>query len=265
MYRCQARAITRSAAVGSTPARGSLSTITPIDEQDGGDAHRVLAVAQPGLQHRARLALDRGGRVTVGDAGVGLQDLGEGPVGKAVPVRQAAAPHDPGAVGLQGRGDLVREPALADPGRPDDRRKARTALAHGAVEEQAEQVELGAAADHRRGELRRPRPACLELLVDLVRAEGSIHALHLDLAERDERERPPRVPPGALPDDDAPGRRERLEARCDVDGLAGDEPLVVAAAVREHLAGVDPDPHRQVATRALAEVHVQLAQASLHR
>ena len=141
-----------------------------LDEGPGGPGdllRRALAVER--LQHAGGEAEEVGDglvlavclellerlldRVVVGDARNGLDHLGQGPVGDALAVREAAT--DEHRCALEPVDELAREPALADAGLAVDREQVGAAVAHRAVEGVAEQLELGFAADQRRADARR--------------------------------------------------------------------------------------------------------------
>ena len=87
-------------------------------------------------------------RVVVGDAGRGLDHLGDRPVGHALSVREAAAPEH--GCALEPVDELAREPALANAGLAVERDERRASVSDGAGVRVLEQLELGLAADERR-------------------------------------------------------------------------------------------------------------------
>ena len=126
----------------------------------------LRALAFDGLQHAdgeaeqvgdrfvlaagAQLLLRFVERIVVGDARRGLHHLGERPVGDAFAVGQTAA--DEHRRALEPRDELAREAALAHAGVAVDREECCAFVAHGALVRVLEELELGLAADERRGE-----------------------------------------------------------------------------------------------------------------
>src|SRR5581483_9718457 len=90
--------------------------------------------------------------VRLEDPGLRLDDLAERPVRHPLAVGKGAAlaPDDQLRVVLDDAGELVDEPALADPGHPGERDELGLALLPGAREGGCQQVELALAADERR-------------------------------------------------------------------------------------------------------------------
>ena len=109
-------------------------------------------------QHSRIFSLRLVERVVVGDPGRRLHHLGERPVRDALAVGKAAAGEDGRA--LETGDELAREPALADAGVAVDRDERGAPVADAARERVLEQLELGVAADERRGE-RAQRPAAV--------------------------------------------------------------------------------------------------------
>ena len=167
-----------------------------------------------------------------------LDHLGERPVGDALAVGQAAAGEHGRA--LEPGDELAREPALADAGLAVDREQVRAAVADGALERVLEQLELGVAPDERR----RRRPDELLAVADAGRApdrSGSATSAQLARAGGLELDRG-RARAGSAPGPTriSSGRRQLLEPRRDVDGLAGREGRL--GVVGDDLAGLDADP-----------------------
>ena len=204
--------------------------------------HRVARARLPELLDRLLR------RVVVGDPRRRLHHLRERPVRDALPERRAPSRED--ARALEPREELLREPALADPGVAEDRHELRTPVANDTGEDVAEHVELLLAADVRRRDAdRSPR-----------RAVGADDAPHLDravqplqraVAERLDGHAPGRETVRRRADQDLAGLRALLEACGDVERLTGGEGRVTR--LRDDLAGLDPDPHGQVSLARLED------------
>ena len=101
---------------------------------------------------RSASRLRRLHRIVVRDPGGRLDHLGQRPVRDALAVRQRAAGEDRRA--LDAGEELADQAALADARLAVDREDVRPAVADRALERVLEQLELGVAADERRGDLR---------------------------------------------------------------------------------------------------------------
>ena len=132
-----------------------------LDRLEHADGERRAGRRRPRPRSDARsFSIASSTRVVVRDPGRDLDHLGERPVGDALAVGQAAAGEDRRA--LDAREELAREPALADAGLAVDREQVRAPVADGALERVLEQLELGLAADERRGDRRRAAVAVAE-------------------------------------------------------------------------------------------------------
>jgi hypothetical protein len=166
-----------------------------------------------------------------------VDDLGQRPVGDPLAVGEAASDED---ARLRALDELAHEPRLADPGRADDGRELRLALACGTLQRLLEERELMRTADE--GRVDRAREGA-HVGQQLAQAEAR-HRLRLPL----EHKRLHRLcshllahePLRGLPEQDLACLRRLLQTRGHVDGIAGDERL---ARPRHDLAGVEPDPH----------------------
>ena len=141
---------------------------------DPGPLIRVLDVE---LEHRGQL---RGGarlRLVLEDPRATSHHLGEGPVGDAVAVGEAAAamPPDLADEPVDVLLELPRQPRLADACDADDRDEPGAGLVGAGVEEILEQPELGRAADERRLE-RAAAPLAAAVRDDPERPEAAARA-----------------------------------------------------------------------------------------
>ena len=202
-------------------------------------------------------ALELGRRLLLGrtleDSRVRLQDLGESPERDALAVGQAPAlaPVDQLWLRLDGGEELVDEPALPDPGHPDERHELGRALLAYPGEGVDEQIELSLPPDQRGARLiadvfpkagtgldRLPDGYRLRLASGLGRRALAV----LDHAGCRVVRR--------FADEDAVHRRLGLQPRGGVDHVTGDEPALRPHARLERderLAGVDGDAHLQLA------------------
>src|SRR5262249_39619832 len=138
-------------------------------------------------------------RIVVGDPGRRLHHLGERPVRDAFAVRQAAPTEDGGA--LQARDELARQPALPDTRLAVDREQRGAAVARRTRERVLEQLELGLAADERRGEARE-RTAALAGAEHAVGEHRLVPPPELERAHLLEVDEPVREPAGTGADED---------------------------------------------------------------
>jgi hypothetical protein len=252
------------------PGRHRLKEAAP-----GGEGLRLLRRARPGLhvagqaeQRRqagleplalgrlldhgrdrvGQLGRDRCRVVELEDAGLGLEDLPEGPEADALPVGQAVAlaPGDQLGLGVDERPELADQPALADPGLAADGDQPHRALVPGRGVAALELAQLGLPAQERGGRAlvdRDPEPA--------AGRGGHPHRQRLGLAldpDRGQRlvvEQPPGGPVGRLADQDAPNRRHPLKAGGGVDHVTDHALALVPVGGDHRLAGVDPDPEAE--------------------
>ncbi len=150
--------------------------------------------------------------------------------------------------------ELPGQARLADAGRPDDRHDPDPRLARRRVEQVLEQAQLVVATDERRLERLGPAgPAPAGH--DPQRSPGTEGgpALHLDLTDRLERDRPRGRPVGRVADEHRASLGGRLETGRGVDEVAGDHRLAGIPDGNRRLAGQDPDPQGRwpVAAREL--------------
>jgi hypothetical protein len=190
---------------------------------------------------------DRRGNTRGGDLGVTAvsehashvvhlrDDLGERPVRDAFPVGEAAADED---ARLRALDQLAREPRLADPGRPHDRRELRRALVDRAGERALQDLELRLAADKRRSDRTGEGwhvGKQLEQAVGSYRLRLPLQRQRLDrlvldgVADKDMR---------SFAEQDLARSRRLFQAGGDVDGVPRDER---PAGAGDDLARVDAD------------------------
>ena len=135
--------------------------------------------------------------------------------------------------------ELVREPALADPGLAVDREEVRALVAQGALVGVHQELELGVAPDERCLLCMRPRAAP-------VRTGGSpgpdlpVEAFQVDGADVFDLDPPESQAVRGRPDQELPGLGGLLESRRQRDCLTGGEGRL--AVVRDDLPGLDPGP-----------------------
>ena len=198
-----------------------------------------------GRDRVGQLGRDRGRVVELEDAGLGLEDLPEGPEADALPVRQAMAltPGDQLGLGVDELPELADQPALADPGLAADCDHPHRGFVPGPGVAAPELAQLGLPAQERGGRGLvdgDPEPAAGRS-GDPYRQRLGL-ALDPDRGQRLVVEQPPGGPVGRLADQDAPDRRHPLQAGGGVDHVADHALALVAVGGDHRLAGVDPDP-----------------------
>src|SRR5579864_5468353 len=129
--------------------RDLLLAALSLDRLEHADGEREQVGDRLVLARLAKLLLRLVERVVLGDAGRCLHHLGERPVRDTFAVGQAASRQHNGAV--EPGGELAREPALPDTRVAVDGDEGCALVAHGPLERVLEQLELGVAADERRG------------------------------------------------------------------------------------------------------------------
>src|SRR5439155_1280307 len=134
---------------------------------------------------------------------------------------------------------LAPEPALADSRVAVDGDERRTPGARGPLERVLEQLELALPADERSREATHGLTEVGDA-GHALRRDGLAPAAQLELSRGLELDAAAQQPRGGGADEDLVGRRARLEAGCEVHGLARREGGV--AVVRDDLAGLDADP-----------------------
>ena len=234
-------------------------------EQRGQPGPQPLAlrrVGEEGVQGRPELARHLGRWVGLEDAGLGLDDLAQGPEGDPVAIGQAAAlaPGDQLRPVVDGGGQLADEAGLADPRLPDDRDQPHGAVGQGPLEQPFEQVELGLAADEGGA-----GPADGLDAGAAAGAQQPPHRHRVGLALDPHRpqllelEQPARRPERRLPHHHPTRRRHPLQPRGRVHHITH-HALGLLGRVRadQGLAGGDADPDRQVELLAGGE-HAQRA------
>ena len=196
-------------------------------------------------------------RVVLGDAGLRLDHLGQGPEGRSGPVRERAALAPVGE--LVARADrlhqLVDEPALADAGNADERHELRRPLLACATQGVPHGVELGLAADERRaGAVEEVDTESGTRRSRLPHDDRPLLALDQDRRRRLVLNRLRGGAIGRLVDEDAVHRRCRLEPRSGVDDVSARHSLALGHArsdADERLTGRDRDPELEL--RAFGE------------
>ena len=186
-----------------------------------------------------------GGLLVLGDAGAHAHHLGQRPVGDALPVGQAASGVP--AHGLRDAVGVLRElpgePGLAGTRRPGHADKPRAALVPAFLDALDDQGEIARAADkgrleagaapgaaHERDDTDRlPRVHRRLAALDLVRAGVLVDDRRLGRAA------------GDVIDEHAAGRRDALQPRGGVDGVAEHGALAVDAALHGGPAGQHAD------------------------
>ncbi len=216
-----------------------------------------VAVVDLGRHGPVELGGSLRGAVRLEDAGVGLDDLAEGPERDAVSVRQTAplAPAHQARALLDVGEQLAAEAALADAGLADDRDQLTRALAGSALEAGDQRRLVGVPADQRGGERAgdvgsEPRPR----LKRLPEEQRLRLALDRNPLERREIEHAVGRSKGRLRDRHGVDRRGGLHAGRGIHDVAGDERLAELGPrlQRDHrFPGVHADPHLQRRLRVL--------------
>ena len=214
--------------------------------QRGRDPLRLDRVAASGASSSSTSPVSLSAAVSAAvveqDAGGVPQDLAQRPVGDALAVGQAA-PAVHGAAGLarHAGGQLLEQPALADPGLADDGDQVRAALGQRGVVQLAQQRQLAVAADEARGGAAAPQHP--RWRARPTRSRRSARSTARRRSPRAWRRRP-RSPPGGATRCSAtaalvtrPGGGARLRAAERDDGLAAGD----AGAARESQLA-DPQP-----------------------
>ena len=139
--------------------RGAVALADQPAQVPGDPVGRLRVVGHGVGDDPGQATPDPVGRVGLEDAGLGLDDLGQGPVGHPaaggggtalVPGRGAAlAPADQLVLGVQGPAELGHQPALADPGRAEQGDQLGPAAVPGPPERLQQQAQLAVAADQR--------------------------------------------------------------------------------------------------------------------
>jgi hypothetical protein len=195
-----------------------------------------------------------------------LQDLGQGPVRDAVAVREAAAPQDRRRrVGrLRPPEELRGQAGLPDPGIAVHRDEVRAPLPDDPLEDAPEEVELGGATDHRRGQSWDASRSDARLLHQTNGPHPIALALQLVEPSILEGEAADGVR-GPLGDEDRSRVGDPLEPRRRVHRVARHHRLARPGVRRgEDLAGVDPDADLQRDVVHALEVAVQLVESPHH-
>ena len=230
-----ARAIWSPTSSGSSALQGTSGERQPGGggEGGGGDPHGV--VGGPGVGHRradprVQPAGRVLGRVVERDPERRSQHLAERPVGDAAAGGQAAASVDRGGRIPEGGAlrELLEEPALPDPGGPEHEDRPDVTGRGGVGERVQQRLQFAVPTDHRRREPGRGAHALHAGLAseDPVPLDDPCLPLELERDRGIEPEGAMRRGEGAFAHEDRPRLRDLLEARRDVDGVAGDDALV---------------------------------------
>ncbi len=205
------------------------------------DAGPLLGVGQVLGGHRGELRAGDVGRIRLGDPRPPADHLPERPERQALAVRRRSAlvPVDQLDEPVDVLLELPGQPALADPGDPQDRHEPGTPVAGRGVEQLLEQAQLVLASDERGLETGRPaEPAAAR---DHSRGppgrNRQLLAPQWLVAQRLVDDRRFRRPHGRLAHEDRARRRDRLEPRCGVHEVAGHHPLAVGCERHGRLAG----------------------------
>ena len=153
--------------------------------------------------------------------------------------------------------ELPGEAALADARRTDDRDQARTLLAAGRVEQVLQEAQLRVPADERGFERLAPvaSPAFCDDPERAPSGNGARFSLEHLLAGFLECDCPRRRALGGLANEHGPGRRNRLEAACRVDEVAGHHALVRGPDGDGRLASQDSGPRLDGRAKRMDRIH----------
>ena len=178
-------------------------------------------------------------------------DLTDRPEGDVLPVGQASTAQDERVARLllEERGDQA---ALADAGRAQDREELAGAVRLDALERLRQQAQLPDPPDERRIESSQMRRGIRVDTSETVPAHEGRLALELELDRLVDLDRVAHQPIGPLTEHDLARLRGLLQARGDVDGIAGHERLAGRRVAGHHLAGIDARPQ--------ADAHAVIAQ-----
>ena len=214
-----------------------LGPLEVVDHDDLGAFGRARLEQPPEgeLRLRRRRADDRLGLDPDRD-----QDLDERPVRDALAVREAPPAKDVGRV-AHALEEVRDEARLPDAGRPEEREETARAVGNGILVVAPETLALPLSPDERRlrtaGRGTRRRSSTCEEPKGLDRLRLPFQLKRLDSLDLTASRTSSRV---SAPISVSVARGGLLEARRDVDGIAGDERLALAAD--DDPARVDPDP-----------------------
>ncbi len=178
------------------------------------------------------------------DDGVGLgadrdQDLDQRPVGDPLAVREAPPAQDVGRV-ADALEEVRDEARLPDPGRAEQREQPARAVGDGVLVVAPQPLSLALSADERRLEVPGERGGAADHLEEAEGLDGLRLALQRERLDGLDLHRVAHEHASLSADQRLSRRSRLLEARSDVDGVARDERLALAAD--DDLAGVDADP-----------------------
>ncbi len=160
--------------------------------------------------HARRLPVARHERLERRHAAQVVDDLLERPVGDALAVGQAAPDDDAGA-GLDVGDELLDEPRLADPGRPEHGRDDAAVGGDAAVVAAAQARELAAAADHPAGRRHPQRLAAWHEALGEPGAHAPGLPAQLEIAVAAQAHRPGDEPASLGTEQHGAGGRRRLQ------------------------------------------------------
>ena len=219
-----------------------------------GDLSRRLLVCDQGRDGLLRVALL---------AGEVADDLEEGEEGDPLAVREAA-PGDDSGLAVKRRAQLAGEPRLADPRAAEHGEEVRAPLLDSVLEGLPQLPELAVAADERRVRPTLEGGRAVDHLEEAPREDAVLLSAHDERLDRLDRDHVAHEPEGRLADEDLSRLGRLLEARGDVDRVAGDERLAVLGVAGDDLAGVHPRPQRQPHASLRLQLRVQRLDRRAH-
>src|SRR2546423_3626005 len=181
-------------------------------------------------------------RIALADAEVFLEQLGQGPVGDSLAVRETAssAPQRFRIFVGQSVPQLADESCLPNACFADDRDEHRLRASGSAAEGDVKPLELRIPADEGAGKpantARTHQRQCAQ---NAATGDATRLSLRLDRLWRTELERAPDGPDGALARKHLARLRCLLESCGDVDRIAADERAALARPAAHHLTGID--------------------------
>ncbi len=220
-----------------------LCPLEIVDHDDLGAFGRASLEEPPKgeLRLRRRRADDRVGLDADRD-----QDLDERPVRDALPIREAPPTKDVGRV-AHTLEEVRDEARLPDAGRPEEREEPTRAVGHGILVVAPEPLALAVSPDKRRLGPPRERVGVVRYLEQPKGLDRLGLPFQRERLDRLDRHRVAHEQPGLGPDQRLRRGGRLLEARSDIDRVAGDKRLTLATD--DDLARVDPDPRLKAVLR----------------
>jgi hypothetical protein len=197
------------------------------------------------------------------DPGRALDDLDDRPERDPLAVGEAAAEEDGGLV-VDRVGELGDETRLPDAGRPQQREQVAGPVDGCALERLAEQGELALAADERRLRPARGRGRARDHGDQPPGGDRVFLALELQLGHRLDHDRVADEAVRRVADQRLACRGRAFEPGGDVDGVARHERVAGGRVAGDDLAGVEPDPDRDLDAPVAHELTVQRAECLPH-